>query len=81
MKKRKIKFEGIDAWNRPVFKVIEKKYYISDLENLFSFDVSKKEIKEFYNNKKLSNILTYHGTYFDSEPMGNKLKDINFQIV
>lgn len=78
---RKIKFIGIDGWNKPIFKVLEKNYYISDLENLFPLDTSEIDIKVFYSNKKLSEILTYHGKTFDCEPMGDKLKDLNYVII
>lgn len=81
METRKIKFVGVDDWNRPVFKVLEKGYYISDLENLFALDVSDADIKVFYSGKKLSDVLTYHGNSFDSEPEGSKLKELNFVII
>lgn len=78
---RKIKFVGIDEWNRPIFKVLEKNYYISDLENLFPLDISEADIKVFYSNKKLSEVLTYHGATANCEPMGDKLKDLNYVII
>ena len=81
METRKIKFVGIDEWNRPIFKVLDKNYYISDLNNLFPLDVSEIDIKVFYSSKKLSEILTYHGQIADCEPMGDKLKDLNFVII
>lgn len=79
--KRHIKFIKIDNWNRPIFKVLEKEYYISDLENLFPMDTSESKIKEFYKGKKLCDVLTYHGSKADCEPMGNNLKDFNFVFV
>ena len=79
--KRHIKFIKIDGWNRPIFKVLEKEYYISDLENLFPIDTPESKIKEFYKDKDLCDVLTYHGSKADCEPMGNKLKEFNFVIV
>ncbi len=79
--KRHIKFIKIDDWNRPIFKVLEKEYYISDLNNLFPLDTPEAKIKEFYKDKDLCLLLTYHGSRADCEPMGNQLKDFNFIFV
>lgn len=78
--KRLVKFVGIDDWNRPIFKVLEKNYYLSDVHNLFDYGTTEEEIIEFYKDKELNRHLTYHGSKFDSEPMGNRL-DYNFELV
>lgn len=78
---RFLKFITIDDWNRPIFEVLEKKYYVSDLNNLFDWNTSELEIKSFYKDKDLSKVLTYHGSSKDCEPMGNQLKEFNFVIV
>lgn len=72
-----IKFVGIDEWNRPIFKPEneQKKYYLSDVENLFSQSVSEQEIKDFYSDKvPLNSYITYHGRSIDDDPNGGKLK-------
>lgn len=78
--KRLIKFVGIDDWNRPIFKVLEKNYYLSDVGNLFNYGTTEKQIKEFYKDVELNKYLTYHGSKFDSEPMGCRL-EYNFELV
>ena len=36
-----IKFRGIDRWNRPVFKVIDKPMYFGSTDTLFNDEVGK----------------------------------------
>ena len=85
-KTRKIKFKGIDNWNRPIFVDIDslkkqdgslnatKGFYITDLNNLFRDGTTEQEIKEFYKDKELNKILVYKGNYPNSEPMGIDLE-------
>ena len=42
----KIKFIGIDEWNRPIFKPVDKSknYYLSDVNHLFPGNASIDEI-------------------------------------
>ena len=79
--KRHIKFIKIDGFNRPIFKVMERGYYISDTGNLFPVDTTEDTIKEFYKEKNLNEVLTYHGSRVDCEPKGNTLKNFNFVFV
>lgn len=79
--KRHIKFIKIDGYNRPIFKVMERGYYISDTGNLFPADTTEDAIKEFYKDKNLNEVLTYHGSRVDCEPEGNALKGFNFVFV
>ena len=73
--KLKIKFVGIDDWNRPIFKGQGKKYYLSDVNNLFDYDATDEQVKEFYKDKdNLRELLTFHGYSVDSEPNGGMLK-------
>ena len=73
--KLKIKFVGIDDWNRPIFKGEGKKYYLSDVNNLFDYDATDEQVKEFYKDKvPLNSYITYHGRSIDDEPNGGKLK-------
>ena len=72
-----IKFVGVDEWNRPAFKPVDKtkKYYLTDVNNLFSENATEEEIKKFYADKKpLRDFITYHGYSLDDDPMGSKLK-------
>ena len=79
--KRFVKFVYIDDWNRPVFKVLEKGYYLSDLHNLFDYGTTEKQIKDFYKDKELNRYLTYHGKIKDCEPMGCSMCEYNIELV
>ena len=75
--KLKIKGVGIDDWNRPIFKPEnkQKKYYLSDVNNLFDYGATDEQVKEFYKDKdNLRELLTFHGYSVDSEPNGGMLK-------
>ena len=73
--KLKIKFVGIDDWNRPIFKGQGKKYYLSDVNNLFDYGATEEQVKEFYKDKdNLRELLTFHGYSVDSEHNGGMLK-------
>lgn len=79
--KMQIKFVGVDEWNRPVFKPLNKNYYLTDTNNLFDYDATEKEIKQFYSDlTPLNNYIVYKGKSFNSEPMGNEL-DYDLEIV
>ena len=73
-----IEFITIDDWNRPIFKPIDKskKYYLSDIGNLFDYGTTEKQIKEFYEDVSdhLGDYITYHGKSIDTDPHGVPLK-------
>lgn len=75
--KRTLKFRGIDDFNRPVFKVLEKNYYIGSTDKLFSSDVKEKEVKEYFKDRLGE--LIYFGESFNCEPEGTHLKP-NLQL-
>ena len=78
---RLIKFKTIDAWNRPIFEVVNKNYYLSDVDNLFDFGTTEKEIIDFYKDKILNKYLTYHGKKVDSEPNGGSMEHLTFRFI
>lgn len=80
MRIRKIKFRGIDSWNRPVYKVLaETPYYIGDVAKLFDFTDTKETVDAYYKNNLKE--LVYFGEHFDCEPMGTPLaKDIQLEF-
>lgn len=78
--KRLVKFVGIDDWNRPIFKVLEKNYYLSDLHNLFDYGTTEEQIKEFYKDKELNRHLTYHGRSKDCEPEGYSMQEYYIKL-
>lgn len=63
-----VKFEGIDSWNRAIFKNVEKQCFYGSTNKLFSYDDPINKIKK----KIKSNDLYYFGNSFDCEPMGLK---------
>lgn len=67
MKTIKIKFKGIDGWNRPVFKTLEAPYrYFGSVTTLFDYGVTEDDVL-----KKIDeDDLVYFGNSFDCEPMG-----------
>lgn len=68
MKTIKIKFAGIDSWNRPVFKSIEKPYsYFGSVMELFNHDATEEQVLE----KIDEDDLVYFGGRFNCEPMGS----------
>lgn len=70
-------FKGIDDWNRPIFKRVDKNQYFGDTDNLFSWGASKEEVMEFYKDRDLNSCLCYFGTSFGCEPSGTSIrKDI-----
>lgn len=73
----KIKFVTIDDWNRPIFKSLDKskRYYLSDVNNLFNYGTSEEQIKEFYKDlKPLREYITLHGICIDVDPHGGHLE-------
>lgn len=69
MKELKLKFKGIDSWNRPVF-VDENGRYFGDTDHLFDYGASKEEVLDFYNDITLNGCISYFGQQFDCEPSG-----------
>lgn len=78
---RLIKFKTVDDWNRPIFEVVDRKYYLSDVNNLFDYGTTEAEIFEFYKDKTLNQHLTYHGRRIDSEPGGDSMSHLEFKLV
>ena len=74
-----IKFKGIDDWNRPVYKVVDKNIYFGSTEKLFSHNDEKNKIDKFF--KENIKLLEYFGRSFNCEPMGgigkNKLEIVD----
>ena len=75
----KLKFRGIDDWNRPVFKDTETKSHYGSADKLFSYEATEKEVIDYF-KENLSD-LEYFGTYFGCEPNGGLPEGITFEIV
>ena len=63
-----IKFEGIDSWNRPVFKNIKSKSRYGCVFVLFDFYAPEKEVLSKIDEKSL----LFFGNKFGCEPLGEK---------
>lgn len=75
-----IKFKGIDSWNRPIYKVIDKNVYLGSVCTLFDYSIDKSEIDNYFKDN-LSELCIF-GDTFDCEPLGTDIKkDINLIIV
>lgn len=72
----KVKFAGIDSWNRPVFKSLDKpKHFYGDVHTLFSYGATEAEVLELVT----ADNLCYFGSKFDCEPYGTPAP--NLEIV
>lgn len=65
---QEIKYEGIDDWNRPVFRDIKSKERFGSVDILFPYWESEKSVLEKVSEKHLC----YFGNYFNCEPLGSK---------
>lgn len=70
---RIIKFEGVDYWGRPVYKVDGLNVYIGDTETLW-YGKSKDEIDNYY-KQHLDALVIFGDTFDDSDPLGGKIKE------
>lgn len=75
----KIKFRGIDNWNRPVYKDIDSPNHYGNVLKLFSYDDSKERVDNYH--KDHLDELCYFGQHFGCEPMGGLNKEIIFKLI
>ena len=69
----KIKFYGIDRFNRPVFKSLDKqRHFYGDVNNLFGYEATEAEVLE----KVTADDLCYFGSRFDCEPYGTPVENL-----
>ena len=71
-----IKFEGIDSWNRPIFKDTKsnRRYgsgdvLLGEIKRVYP-NGTNAEIVEYFKNDNNIRYLCYFGRSFDCEPMG-----------
>lgn len=62
----KLKFYGIDNFNRPIFKDIENKKFYGSTDKLFNHNANVTEVLSIVDKKDL----TYFGKSFNCEPLG-----------
>ena len=63
----KVKFEGIDDFNRPVFKSVNNRNRYGSTDELFSHDAKEKYVLRCMGEIKT---LSFFGTRFNCEPTG-----------
>lgn len=68
----KIQFEGIDDWNRPVFKAVDSRERFGCIHELFNYEATEIEVL----NKIGELDLCYFGNSFGCEPMGTNAGNI-----
>lgn len=69
-------FEGIDDWNRPVFKN-ENNTRIGSTDSLFEWRATEEEVLKKINKANL----VYFGNKFNCEPDGTRLNPDKFNLV
>ncbi len=67
----RLKFRGIDSWNRPVFKDIDSNRYYGFTLKLFSMCANEEEVINYAKNNLKD--IEYFGTSFGCEPHGGNL--------
>ncbi len=67
-----IKFEGIDRWNRPIFKSLETKSRYGSVDHLFNDDSTEDDVLAIITEKDL----LFFGNNFGCEPMGDPTKNL-----
>ena len=66
--KERVRFVGIDGWNRPVFKSLDRKnQFFGSVEKIFNYNATEAEVLE----KVTAADLVWFGKAFDCEPMGD----------
>lgn len=74
--KRQLKFEGIDDWNRPVFKDHNNNRF-GDVDNLFEWGSTFEIVTEKISEKHIC----YFGDTFGCEPMGISISPNKIKLV
>ena len=67
MTKVKVAFVGVDHWNRPIFKDVDRKNYYGSTDKLFPYMESESSVLK----QVTAEDLLYFGNSFGCEPMGS----------
>lgn len=78
-KKIKLKFVGIDDFNRPVFKNIKSNSHYGSTNKLFDYSTNKTEIIDYFRSN--INDLVYFGNKFNCEPDGSINKTLILTLI
>jgi len=72
MKIEPVRFEGIDDFNRPIFKSIQFRNRFGSVNKLFDYGATEEEVLKTITEADLC----YFGTSFNCEPMGDYVDNI-----
>jgi len=71
--KERVKFAGIDGWNRPIFRSVDfPRNFFGSTDVLFALDAPAYEVLAKVSERDL----TFFGNKFGCEPMGTPAKGI-----
>jgi hypothetical protein len=73
-----IKFRGVDRWDRPVFKQVDKNIYFGSVNTLMP-NKTKEEIITYFEDNLQE--LEFFGDSFDCEPHGGNSPKWKFKII
>jgi hypothetical protein len=73
-----IKFRGIDNYNRPIYKVIDKPMYFGSTDTLFSDEADEEKVNDYF--KSNTDELEYFGNRFGCEPHGGRPENLILTI-
>lgn len=79
-----LKFKGIDSFNRPVYKVIDKNIYFGSTNVLFpNKEIAPNNTPDEINSYFRDNVekIEFFGDKFDCEPNGGMAKNWRFNII
>jgi len=74
-----IKFRGIDRYNRPVYKVIDKPIYYGSTDTLFHDEAEEEKVNNYFKNN--TDELEYFGNSFGCEPMGGRKENLKLILI
>ncbi len=76
-----LKFVGIDDWNRPVFKDVDKKLYFGMTDHLFDYDTSEQAVYDYFSDDDIGRHIEFFGSEFDCEPHGGRASNWEFNFI
>lgn len=74
-----LKFEGIDDWNRPVFKDVDSGIRFGSVEKLYGYSEFKETGLQYF--KDNPQMLEYFGQSFNCEPHGGRQDFLKFNFI
>ncbi len=78
-----IKFYGIDNFNRPIFKQVNKQQFFGLIDHLFRDENEFNDKKDYFLQwlDTHQDNISFFGTHFNCEPLGIYNKNWKFKII